>query len=391
VLAEFAARLTNQAFPGEAHREMRGLKKRWIRFLRNYPGYYRALYDSYRQPAQEKLVQVHLEPTSSCNLKCVTCHNPLATTVKGKMPLELARRIIDEAWSEMGVEGKLGFFIRGESVLHPQLAEMISYARKVGFQKLLLSTNVMLCTIERARKLLQSGLSELRLSIDAVDSETFETTRAGARFDLIVKNLEDLDRANTELGRPCHFRMHASLHRRSFERVPEFVRRWEHMVQQFRFTVAVNQGGLFPREEAAGFSGMSFATSTAFQIPCRILYDYIGVTWDGKLTSCCVDYREKFVVGEIGGGIRAGFTGAAARKIKDDHLHGRFGDLCGNCGFNNVLVDWFEDELNDYVSDHMSDMRRPECDGKYRQVLNRMIEKFDAIAARGVAKRDFFG
>ena len=71
------------------------------------------------------------------------------------------------------------------------------------------------------------------------------------------------------------------------------------MIQCFKFTVAVNQGGLFAPDRAASFSGMPFATSTDYQIPCRILYDYIGVTHDGKLTSCCVDYREAFVVGHL--------------------------------------------------------------------------------------------
>jgi hypothetical protein len=391
MLAELAGRATTHIFKDEPHREMTGLKRAWIRFLRRYPGYYRSLYATYRQPANDRLVQIHLEPTNGCNLKCVTCNNDHTQRDKGMMDMELARKIIDEAWDEMGASGKLGLFIRGESVMHAKLPDMIRYAQDKGFTKILLSTNIMLLNPERARRILEAGISELRLSVDAVDAETFETTRARARFDVIVNNLEELNRLRTELGSKCSFRLHASLHRKSFEKIPEFIRRWQHMIQLFRFTVAVNQGGLFPQSVARTFSDMEFATSTAYQVPCRILYDYVGVTWNGKLTSCCVDYREQFVVGDIQDGLKNGFIGEKAKAIRDSHLQGDFGKLCGQCGFNNALVDWFEDEVNDYVCDHMQDMQDPAKDGAFVAALNDMITKFDRIAATPPAKKTFFG
>jgi pyruvate-formate lyase-activating enzyme len=382
---------TSAALRGTPHREAGGVMRRWVRFLRRHPDYYRTLYATYEQQPAGRLAQIHLEPTNGCNIRCVTCHSHVAALPKRLMPLELARRVIDEAWQEMGARGKLGLFIRGESVLHPELPEMVRHARARGFVHILLSTNLVLLTDSRARALLESGMSEMRLSIDAVDAETFEATRAGADFNRIVANLDTLARVRAELGSACRFRLHASLHRRSFERVPQFVRRWSRIVQQFRFTVAVNQGGLFSQDVAQSFSGLRFATSTAYQVPCRILYDYVGVTWDGKLTSCCVDYREQFVTGRFEDGLRAGFDSAAARELRERHRRGDFGELCGRCGFNNALVDWFEDEINDYVADHFDELHVPARDARFHRALEAMIAKFDALAARPPARRTVFG
>lgn len=390
MIISLATRATNYLFYEQPHREMKGLKGKWINFLRNYPSYYQTLYQTHTQPTDEKLVQIHLEPTNGCNLKCVTCNNINSVHDKGRMALDLAYKVMDEAWDEMGPAGTIGLFIRGESVIDPNLPDMIAYARQKGFKKILLSTNIMLLTPERARKILEAGLSELRLSVDAVDAETFETTRAGSRFDVIVNNLESLHQLRLGMKVNCYFRLHASLHRNSLLRIPEFMRRWSHMIEQFRFTVAVNQGGLFPQEVAQKFSGMKFATATTYQIPCRILFNYVGVTWDGKLTSCCVDYREKFVTGHIDQGIRNGFTNDKAQTIKQAHLRGDFGDLCGKCGFNNALVDWFEDEVNDYVVDHMADMLDPKKDQIFQSVLDKIIKKFDDLSEMQPKKRNNF-
>ena len=183
-----------------------------------------------------------------------------------------------------------------------------------------------------------------------------------------------------EIGSACHFRLHAALHRRGFAHIPRFVRRWDAMIQCFKFTVAVNQGGLFAPDRAASFSGMPFATSTDYQIPCRILYDYIGVTHDGKLTSCCVDYREAFVVGHLEDGLAKGFENAASRELRHRHERGDFGPLCGSCGFNNVLVDWFEDEINAWVEEHREGLVSGSADQAFSRFLDETVEKFNRIA-----------
>ena len=163
------------------------------------------------------------------------------------------------------------------------------------------------------------------------------------------------------------------------------------MIDCFKFTVAVNQGGLFSKDKAYSLSGFSFAVSSDYQIPCRILYNYIGVMWDGKMSSCCVDYSEEFVVGEISSGLANVFHNARSRQLRKDHLHGEFGSLCGQCGFNNAVVDWFEDEVNEYVQEHLMDVMDEKNDHFFFAFLHETIEKFEYIGSHPPKRRAYFG
>ena len=75
-------------------------------------------------------IRLWIEPTSFCNLKCVMCPNKdLDRKDKGYMPLELFRKIVDEA---TGFIHEANLIHRGESLLHPEFFEMVRYAHDGG-------------------------------------------------------------------------------------------------------------------------------------------------------------------------------------------------------------------------------------------------------------------
>lgn len=387
MIVEALTRLTQVALRGAPHREMKsGPRYHWIRFLRRFPGYYETLWRTRPRVAEHRLVQVHLEPTNLCNLRCVGCTNPRQTAPTGMMPLAHAREVIDQALAAVGPTCILGFYIRGESTLHPELAEMIRYARDRGFRRLLLSSNVARIREEQAEAVFAAGLSELRLSIDGADAATFERIRLGASFAQVEENVAMLDRVRRRLGADVFFRLHAALDAAGFRTIPRIYRKFHHVVQRFVFTALVNQGGLFAQPDARSLSRMRFAVSTRFQLPCRLLFDYAGVTWDGKVTSCCVDYSDHFVVGRLEDGIAAAFGGQGADQLREAHLRGDLDPLCARCGFSNALVDWFEDEVNLHVEKHGVDLGDPRRDARFERFLDLAVSKFDALADAAEAR-----
>lgn len=381
MIVEALTRMTNVALRGAPHREMKsGPRYHWIRFLRRFPAYYETLWRTRPRAAAHRLVQIHLEPTNLCNLRCVGCTNPRQTAPTGLMPLEHAREVIDQAHAAVGPSCILGFYIRGESTLHPELAEMIRYARDRGFRRLLLSSNIARIREEQAEAIFAAGLSELRLSIDGADAAAFERIRLGASFAQVEANVVMLDRVRRRLGADVHFRLHAALDHAGFRAVPRIYRKFRDVIQRFVFTVLVNQGGLFAEPAARSLSRMRFAASTRFQLPCRLLFDYAGVTWDGKVTSCCVDYSDHFVVGRLEHGIARAFGGQSADRLRESHLRGDLDPLCARCGFSNALVDWFEDEVNLHVEKHGAELCDPRSDPRFERFLDRAIAKFDGLA-----------
>jgi radical SAM protein with 4Fe4S-binding SPASM domain len=87
----------------------------------------------------------------------------------------------------------------GEPLLNPQLFEMIAYLKGRGITVLFNSDAIGL-TDRKRRALVQSGLDELRVSMDAATPETFRRIRGVPMFDRVVENTSALVTLQRKLG-----------------------------------------------------------------------------------------------------------------------------------------------------------------------------------------------
>lgn len=88
------------------------------------------------------LLSLVLELTNKCNLNCKICHARKAEQ-QGYMPLELIKRLLDEA-SSFSYPLKVGLSYRGEPLLHPDIDTILDYARSKKNLILSLNTNGLL-------------------------------------------------------------------------------------------------------------------------------------------------------------------------------------------------------------------------------------------------------
>jgi MoaA/NifB/PqqE/SkfB family radical SAM enzyme len=80
----------------------------------------------------------------------------------------------------------------GEPLLHPEIAEMVGYARDRGIaEKICIITNGYCLTPELSDRLISAGLGELRVSLQGLDAEAYEKN-CGIRvdFERLRKQLE---------------------------------------------------------------------------------------------------------------------------------------------------------------------------------------------------------
>ena len=136
---------------------------------------------------------LQLETNQICNLRCPSCpigqpqaHAKYITSEK--MGWNLYQKIILEGEKydcpSMEPQGT------NEPFLDQNLEDYIRFAADHGFIDIMLNTNGTLLTEERARKVLKSGITRLRFSLDAATKETFEKVRLGAKYDSTMKNIE---------------------------------------------------------------------------------------------------------------------------------------------------------------------------------------------------------
>ncbi len=145
-------------------------------------------------------LHLDIEATSYCNLRCSFCDRQILVDkgMLGKMDMELFRHILDQFDEEHRLWG-VKFSYRGEPLLHPDIPEMIRYAKSRGVLDIYFNTNAMLLTEDKCRAIIDAGLDRISISIDGTEKTAYESVRIGANFDTLVKNLETLLRVRDEM------------------------------------------------------------------------------------------------------------------------------------------------------------------------------------------------
>ncbi|MBA4395436.1 MAG: radical SAM protein, partial [Desulfobacca sp.] len=115
-----------------------------------------------------------IELTSQCNLRCLLCPNQsLSKEDKGFMSSELFKEIVDQVSHKVH---DLYLFHRGESLLHPRVAEFITYAQTKGIP-CKIHTNATRLSASLSKEILTAGLEVLSFSLDGYQAALYEKNR----------------------------------------------------------------------------------------------------------------------------------------------------------------------------------------------------------------------
>lgn len=131
-------------------------------------------------------MEIFLDLTSFCNHTCVFCSNPRLKN-KATMKPDMVQRVLQEAY-DCGVR-ELGLYATGESFLVKRLAGYIKSAKSIGYEYLFITTNGALATPERAKSVLDAGLSSIKFSISAGRRETYNKIQGKDDFEQVLANL----------------------------------------------------------------------------------------------------------------------------------------------------------------------------------------------------------
>lgn len=130
-------------------------------------------------------VCLYLEVTNRCNLLCETCPRTFETLEPpADMSWELFTRILDQAPNV----ARVVLHGVGEPMLVKDLPRMIRHLKERGIH-VLFNTNGTLMRPGRFRELIDTGLDELRVSLDAADRESYAKVRGKDFFGRIVRDV----------------------------------------------------------------------------------------------------------------------------------------------------------------------------------------------------------
>lgn len=141
---------------------------------------------------------VFIDPCNMCNFKCDFCaphKSEKAKNIKQQlMNMDMFKKVIDDLSKFPEKIKMLRIVGQGEPLINKELPDMIKYAKEKNVAEFIeIITNGSLFEPKLNRRIIDSGIDRIRISIEAIDSKGYEEiSRAKIDFDKMVENLRDL-------------------------------------------------------------------------------------------------------------------------------------------------------------------------------------------------------
>lgn len=139
---------------------------------------------------------LYVEVTNRCNLKCVTCIRTFETREEAK---DLSFDEFKAAVEQLPALERAVLHGIGEPLLNRELPRMIEHLKARGVY-VLFNSNATLLTPDWQERLIETGLDEFRVSMDAATEESYERIRGLPMLGKLVANLKELSLLKRRLG-----------------------------------------------------------------------------------------------------------------------------------------------------------------------------------------------
>jgi radical SAM protein with 4Fe4S-binding SPASM domain len=287
-------------------------------------------------------ISISFEPTTSCNLRCPECPSGLRafTRETGMLDPEFFKRTIDELYKDVLY---LTFYFQGEPFLHPQFSEMVKYASEKKIYTAT-STNAHFLDDEKAKKIVESGLDRLIISIDGTTQETYEQYRIGGSLEKVFAGTKNVVQWKRQLkSKTPHLIFQFLVVRHNESQVDELNKLAEDIgVNEIAFKTAQvyeyeHGNDLIPLNEK--YSRYKKNADGRWSIKNKLLnhcwkmWHSCVITWDGKIVPCCFDKDASHVMGSLQQkSFSEIWNGESYRNFRESLLKSRSEiEICKNC------------------------------------------------------------
>jgi len=285
---------------------------------------------------------ISIESTCLCNLKCPECPTGSGMIKREKKNLDLLiyQKFIDEIKT---TTLHLLLYFQGEPFVNRDIFDMIKYAseRKIFT---VISTNGQFLDTEMNKKIIQSGLNRLIISVDGTDQVTFEKYRVGGDLNRILEGTKDLNalkkiskkRSPEIIFQFLVFR-HNETQVSSIKRLGKISgadRIWIKSAQIINPDTAGDIIPLNPEYSRYFFDDKGdIKIKSRLKNQCKRLWRTCVVTTDGYILPCCFDKEAKYKMANLKEKeLSEIWKNESYMKFRNDVLNNRRGiEICNNC------------------------------------------------------------
>jgi len=272
--------------------------------------------------------RVTVELTNNCNLKCAMCPRVYMESSKGYMSMPLFKKIIDEMSTYNNIA--LVPFFRGESLLHPEFIEMMTYVKTKGISPIQFTTNATILTEDIVQVLIDIELDFISFSVDSIDHDTYGNIRKGADLKEVLKNIERFSEIKRNRGQDKpEIQVSVVKTESTIDSIDEFIDFWRDRVDRVRVYEEHSKGGNF------GSLPKNYnITSSEERRPCLKPFSDFIIYWDGSVALCNHDWDRRNAIGNVNqNSIKEIWQNDKYKKIRDAQIknNNELEELCKRC------------------------------------------------------------
>lgn len=308
-------------------------------------------FDDYRKRwaaaiSNEKLsegpIHIDLELLNSCNYKCSFCPYSLQPSLRPEgfqsegpliLDYELACRVLTEARELGACAIELGY--NTEPLLYPRLIDLINFASTIGFIDIRMGSNGSLLTPDISQRLVGSGLTQLQVSVDAVDSDSYKESRNSDNFSLITSNImEFINIRNSSSSELPILRLSYVMTTNNAPKAEIFISKWEDIAEIVSLQTLLTFNGM-PDDVSAGLTSDTKSSANASDTSgCYMPKVRLSVKSDGTVRPCCTVPGMALTVGDLNNqSVSDVWNSASMKELRLIHSNKTWSNnkVCNNC------------------------------------------------------------
>ena len=286
---------------------------------------------------------LEVQTQSRCNAQCLTCpyRNVSRRLDHGTMEWSLIERIAEQLPPE-SVWPKVIFGLHNEPLLDRRILDVVKCIKARG-KYCRLVTNGMLLDGFEPEDIVQSGLDELIISVNAHSKETYERINTGLSYERVMNGVSSVLSNESLRQRVC---LSFIITRHNRDDIHRAIRYWRMRGVKTRVLPTQNVGGNLDNYESIqptslyrGYSLVSQASkplkhAVVHMIGCRLPFFQMNILFNGDCIMCCHDWTRSTVVGNAATTpLKDIWNSQQMNQIRQRHLRKQYEQLsaCREC------------------------------------------------------------
>ncbi len=278
-----------------------------------------------------------LETASACNLQCPECRTGQGKVIRKrkKMNQALANEIFQ---SHQRHAFYCNLYFQGEPFLHPEIDSIIRTASERNYYSVI-STNGHFLHEENCRKIINSGLNRLIVSLDGIERASYEAYRKGGDFEKVIAGIKRMATQKKESKSRCPLLVVQFLVNKTNEhqlgKAAKYIQSLGADKVEFKSMQLYSDEGrdvFLPRNQRFNRYTENSAKKPG-SVGCFRLWSHMVFTSDGEIVACCYDKIPEYIMGEDKTDSLEAWKSPVFQSFRKNLLRGEeLPSICSNCG-----------------------------------------------------------